>query len=970
MPDELGNITIPILNQCHPGLLLPIIPFENSWSREARAVLYFAGLLYCFMGVAIVANVFMGSIEKITSKTRKIYLSTGKDSEPEVLEVRIWNDTVANLTLMALGSSAPEILLSVIEIVGNGFKAGDLGPGTIVGSAAFNLLAISAVCVIAIPNGEGRSIRLINVFLITSVFSLFAYIWLLIVLIFVTPSRVDSWEAILTFLFFPLLVLIAWWADRGWKCGKRVHTAEDQQIELGITNGSPGGECEQMLAHKKLFNEDGTLNKEGLIEFYKELRKYPDLTDADAATLAATKLIDNQHHSRLWYRIGACRDLTGSRKIHPNLSDKLQEVYDAINAHPDVPDIGPVPSVVADHTHEKAIVEFHSASFAVPENIGKFNVTVVRHGRMDNTVRVRVESFDGTAKHGSDYIPVNEVLVFGPYAKEREFAVKIIDDNQWEPDEEFFLRLTIMDEGNFERKDATIGRLPIMEVVILNDDEPGTLSFRKRGLLVKESCGVANLEVERANGADGEIAVKWRTIDGSAKSPADFQGGEGTLVFKHGEILRSIDIPIVDDVAPEKDECFEVELFEPSGGARLGRVTKVAVTISNDDDFNSVLQRMMVLTNQNIRSMAVHQESWKNQIYDAVTVNGGDVAGATGMDYIMHILTFGWKVLFSLIPPPGLLGGWLCFVSSLGAIGILTAVVGDLASIFGCLVGLKDTVTAITFVALGTSLPDLFASKAAASQEKYADNAIGNVTGSNSVNVFLGLGLPWMLAAIYWESQGEVFAVDPGSLGFSVLIYSIVAFITLGLILARRFLTVFGKSELGGPTGSKWATGIFMVFLWFVYIILSSLQAYGYIDIQLIIYESTQFIIDKMMSIRVLVVLGALISLSSAGVLSGLHAPAVLSAGLPLLQAPSGPAHVVGPLNVALPANPLVLSSPAQVPIGAISSVVSSPVLLSAGPALVAAPAVAYGAAPAVAYGAAPSINYVNNPVYGDSIIG
>jgi solute carrier family 8 (sodium/calcium exchanger) len=44
-----------------------------------------------------------------------------------------WDETVACLTLMALGSSSPEILLSVIEIVGNNFQSGDLGPGTIVG---------------------------------------------------------------------------------------------------------------------------------------------------------------------------------------------------------------------------------------------------------------------------------------------------------------------------------------------------------------------------------------------------------------------------------------------------------------------------------------------------------------------------------------------------------------------------------------------------------------------------------------------------------------------------------------------------------------------------------------------------------------------------------------------------------------------------------------------------------------------
>ena len=55
------------------------------------------------------------------------------------------------------------------------------------------------------------------------------------------------------------------------------------------------------------------------------------------------------------------------------------------------------------------------------------------------------------------------------------------------------------------------------------------------------------------------------------------------------------------------------------------------------------------------------------------------------------------------------------------------------------------------FVAMGTSLPDTFASAIAAKKEKTADNAIGNVTGSNSVNVFLGLGLPWVIAAIYWQ---------------------------------------------------------------------------------------------------------------------------------------------------------------------------------------------------------------------------
>lgn len=42
----------------------------------------------------------------------------------------------------------------------------------------------------------------------------------------------------------------------------------------------------------------------------------------------------------------------------------------------------------------------------------------------------------------------------------------------------------------------------------------------------------------------------------------------------------------------------------------------------------------------------------------------------------------------------------------------------------------------------------------AARQSEYADSAIGNVTGSNSVNVFLGLGLPWAIASTYWSAKG------------------------------------------------------------------------------------------------------------------------------------------------------------------------------------------------------------------------
>lgn len=113
-------------------------------------------------------------------------------------------------------------------------------------------------------------------------------------------------------------------------------------------------------------------------------------------------------------------------------------------------------------------------------------------------------------------------------------------------------------------------------------------------------------------------------------------------------------------------------------------------------------------------------------------------------------------------------------------IGLLTAFIGDLASHFGCTIGLKDSVTAVVFVALGTSVPDTFASKVAATQDQYADASIGNVTGSNAVNVFLGIGVAWSIAAIYHAANGEQFKVSPGTLAFSVTLFTIFAFINVG----------------------------------------------------------------------------------------------------------------------------------------------------------------------------------------------
>ena len=133
----------------------------------------------------------------------------------EKVEIRVlvWNPTVANLSLMALGSSAPEILLAVLETVSTlGGCPGELGASTIVGSAAFNLLVISGLSIYAVDE-EPKKVQNTGVFAITASVSLFAYIWLYLVLGIITPEVVTPVEAWLTLIYFVLLILFAYAAD-------------------------------------------------------------------------------------------------------------------------------------------------------------------------------------------------------------------------------------------------------------------------------------------------------------------------------------------------------------------------------------------------------------------------------------------------------------------------------------------------------------------------------------------------------------------------------------------------------------------------------------------------------------------------------------------------------------------------------------------------------------------------------------
>ncbi|XP_028659976.2 sodium/calcium exchanger 1-like isoform X1 [Erpetoichthys calabaricus] len=882
-PDKSAvNGTCSGSNGCAEGVVLPVWnPQDPSvGDKVARAIVYFVALIYMFLGMSIIADRFMSSIEVITSQEKEITIKK-PNGETTTTTVRIWNETVSNLTLMALGSSAPEILLSVIEVCGHQFQAGDMGPSTIVGSAAFNMFVIIALCVYVVPDGETRKIKHLRVFFVTAAWSIFAYIWLYLILSVFSPGVVDVWEAVLTFMFFPLCVIQAWIADRRLLFYKYVHKRYRADKHRGIIIETEGDgpftkmdiemDGQVVNSHKEVLDgmlslaDDNNKDQEeearrDMARTLKELKqKHPDKDMEQLIEMANYHVLVQQQKSRAFYRIQATRMMIGAGNIlKKHAADQARKVISCHEARSEEDD-------------QTIKILFEPSHYQCFENCGSLVLTVVRRGGDSNcTVKVDFKTEDGTANAGSDYEFAEGTLVFKAGETHKEVTVGIIDDDIFEEDEYFYVNLSNVRvtyaEGGLESSDsppkASLGTDHTATVTIFDDDHAGIFTFESNSTRVSESIGIMQVKVQRTSGARGTVIVPYKTIEGTAKAGEDYEEVAGKLEFQNDETMKIIEVKIIDDEEYEKNKTFTIELGEPvlvdigqkhgdsnenkpvttegeneqvakMGCPSLGEHTRMEVVIEESYEFKSTVDKLIKKTNL---ALVVGSSSWREQFVSAVTVSAGDddeeESGEERLpscfDYIMHFLTVFWKVLFAFVPPTEYWNGWACFIVSITLIGILTAVTGDLASHFGCTVGLKDSVTAVVFVALGTSVPDTFASKVAAIQDQYADASIGNVTGSNAVNVFLGIGVAWTIAAVYWKSKGAVFNVNPGNLAFSVTLFTIFAFINVAVLIYRRRPSIGG--ELGGPRTAKILTTLLFVFLWLMYILLASLEAYCHIQ--------------------------------------------------------------------------------------------------------------------------------------------
>lgn len=228
--------------------------FDEKQRQDGAVVVHVIVSLYLFIALAVVCDkFFVPAVEKICHA-----LSMSKD--------------VAGATFMAAATSAPELFVNAI---GTFITEGDIGVGTIVGSAVFNILAVPACCGI----GAGMVVPL-DWWPVSR--DCLAYgVTVAILICIIHDERVEWYEALTLVLLYIVYIAVMYW-DKSFQRCARFRTknsqlsVEDSHIPAGDAGElhlsrpdklqPPGDRGEQIATIEVPLQNGGTKTQEESIE--------------------------------------------------------------------------------------------------------------------------------------------------------------------------------------------------------------------------------------------------------------------------------------------------------------------------------------------------------------------------------------------------------------------------------------------------------------------------------------------------------------------------------------------------------------------------------------------------------------------------------------------------------------------------------------------------------------------------------
>ena len=92
---------------------------ETELGNGFRTFLYFLGLAYCFIGLSAITARFFRSMENVVKHSREVVVIDPYTGAETIKHEKVWNFTIADITLLAFGTSFPQISLATIDAIRN-----------------------------------------------------------------------------------------------------------------------------------------------------------------------------------------------------------------------------------------------------------------------------------------------------------------------------------------------------------------------------------------------------------------------------------------------------------------------------------------------------------------------------------------------------------------------------------------------------------------------------------------------------------------------------------------------------------------------------------------------------------------------------------------------------------------------------------------------------------------------------------
>jgi hypothetical protein len=158
-----------------------------------------------------------------------------------------------------------------------------------------------------------------------------------------------------------------------------------------------------------------------------------------------------------------------------------------------------------------------------------------------------------------------------------------------------------------------------------------TVQFQLADYSVNENAATATVTVTLSAESSQSVTVDYAATNGSATDGSDFTAVSDTLTFAPGEISKTFDVTILDDVTEEPNETVNLTLNNPTK-ATLGDQDTAVLTIVDDDGPPVIhFDPASYLVNENVASVLItvklSHDSTETITVDYATSDGTAKAG-------------------------------------------------------------------------------------------------------------------------------------------------------------------------------------------------------------------------------------------------------------------------------------------------------------------------------------------------------